>query len=104
MGFIKKDEKCLMETEACWSYADKQMLCLNTSSWRTERPIVNYETCNRCGLCFVYCPPQCISQDGEKFSPNLEFCKGCGVCAKECPKGAITMTPEGDYADECVSK
>ena len=104
MGFIKENEKCICETEACWSYANQQMLCLDTSSWRTERPVVNYEKCNRCGLCFIFCPPQCIDEDGEKFTPNLGFCKGCGVCAKECPKGAITMTPEGEYADECISK
>lgn len=104
MGFIKEGQKCLCETEASWSYADQQMLCLDTSSWRTQRPHTEYEKCNRCGLCFIYCPPQCIREDGEKFTPDLSFCKGCGVCAKECPKGAIKMTPEGEYADECVSR
>jgi len=50
MGFIKEDKKCLCETEASWSYADRQMLCLDTSSWRTQRPDVEYAKCNRCGL------------------------------------------------------
>lgn len=104
MGFIKKDEKCLCKTEACWSYANKQMLCLDTSSWRTQRPVVAFDTCNRCGLCYIFCPTQCITEDDEKFTPNLKFCKGCGVCAKECPKGAINMIPEGEYSDECVSR
>lgn len=102
MGFIKEDNKCLCRTEACWSYGNLNQLCLDTSSWRTSRPVVEYEKCNRCGLCFIFCPTQCIGQDGEKFTPNLAFCKGCGVCAKECPKNAITMTPEGEYADECT--
>ena len=103
MGFIKDNEKCIFETEAAWSDAKQNLLCLSTGSWRTSRPVVNLEKCNRCGLCFVFCPPQCIDQDGEKFIPDMEFCKGCGVCAKECPKGAITMTPEGEFADECPS-
>jgi 2-oxoacid:acceptor oxidoreductase delta subunit (pyruvate/2-ketoisovalerate family) len=104
MGFIKKGQKCLCQTEASWSYAEQQMLCLDTSSWRTQRPHTEYEKCNRCGLCFVYCPTQCIREDGEKFTPDLSFCKGCGVCAKECPKGAVKMIPEGEYADGCVSR
>jgi 2-oxoacid:acceptor oxidoreductase delta subunit (pyruvate/2-ketoisovalerate family) len=103
MGFIKENEECIFETEAAWSDAKKKMLCLTTGGWRTARPVVNLEKCNRCGICFVFCPPQCIRQDGENFVPAMEYCKGCGVCSKECPKGAITMTPEGEFADECPS-
>lgn len=99
-----KNERNIFETEASWSYANQVFLCLDTGSWRTERPIISSEKCNRCGLCFIYCPPQCIDEDGENFIPNLDYCKGCGVCAKECPKGAIKMVSEGDYADECFTK
>lgn len=104
MGFIKENEKCLCKTQACWSYGNKELLCLDTSSWRTQRPVVNEGQCNRCGFCFIFCPPQCMADAGGKFAPNLKFCKGCGVCAKECPQGAITMTPEGEYADECPGR
>ncbi|MBO5432242.1 4Fe-4S binding protein, partial [Methanocorpusculum sp.] len=27
-----------------------------TGSWRTFRPVVNREACNRCGICAMYCP------------------------------------------------
>lgn len=94
----ENNEKSILEHEAVWSDANKKLLCLNTGSWRTERPVVDSETCNRCGFCYIYCPPQCIEIDEgwENFVPNLKFCKGCGVCAKECPKNSITMIPEGD--------
>ena len=104
MGFLKKDEKCLFDTQACWSYADRQMLCLDTSSWRTQRPDMDLTSCNRCGICYIFCPTQCITEDGKRYSVNFTFCKGCGVCAKECPKKAIQMVPEGEYADECTSR
>lgn len=101
MGFIKANEKCIFETEAAWSDAKGNMLCLNTGDWRTARPAVDPTTCNACGICVTFCPPQCMVEDGDYYKANLDYCKGCGVCAKECPKKAITMTPEGDYADDC---
>ncbi len=104
MGIINEKEACIFETQASWSYANKNLLCLQTGEWRTERPIVDTQICNACGICITYCPPQCMVDDGEFYKANLEFCKGCGVCAKECPKGAITMKSEGDYANECPSK
>jgi 2-oxoacid:acceptor oxidoreductase delta subunit (pyruvate/2-ketoisovalerate family) len=104
MAFITDKEKCIFETEAAWSDANKSFLCLDTASWRTSRPVVDDETCNRCGLCFIYCPPQCIRENENEYTPDMTYCKGCGVCATECPKKAITMTPEGEYADECPAE
>ena len=86
--------------EAGWSDADELLLCLDTGSWRTERPVVNREKCNYCGLCALYCPPQCMVNMKDYFAPNLDFCKGCGICARECPRGAIAMVPEGEFARE----
>lgn len=102
MGFINEDEKCLFETESCWSDANKKLMCLNTGTWRTARPVVLSAKCNRCGFCFIYCPTQCIKPDKamKNYVPNLEFCKGCGLCAMECPKDAIEMTPEGEAKDD----
>jgi pyruvate ferredoxin oxidoreductase delta subunit len=103
MGFINRDAKNIFETEASWSFADKNTLCLDTGDWRTERPVVDKEKCNGCGICVMYCPPQCMVDDGEDFyMANLDFCKGCGVCAVECPKKAIKMISEQEYADECT--
>ena len=97
-------EKYIYDTESSWSDGKKPLLCLKTGEWRTERPVMIRDLCNGCGICAVFCPPQCIDDDGEYYAVNLEYCKGCGICAKECPRKAITMTPEGDYADDCTIK
>lgn len=101
MGLINEEDS-IFKTQSCWSDGMGTLLCLNTGDWRTSRPVVDKEKCNACGLCVIYCPPQCMVQDEDNihYKANLEYCKGCGICARECPKGAITMTPEGEYADD----
>jgi pyruvate ferredoxin oxidoreductase delta subunit len=92
--------KNLFKGENAWSNADEKMLCLDTGSWRTERPVLDKEQCNYCGLCALYCPPQCMTDMGDHYEPNLAYCKGCGICANECPRQAISMVAEGEFADE----
>ncbi len=66
-----------------------------TGDWRSQRPIFELERCNKCGLCYIYCPEGCVGQDAEGyFEADLYYCKGCGICAKECPKDVITMVEE----------
>jgi len=66
-----------------------------TGDWRSERPIVDKEKCNKCGLCWLYCPDGAIKpiEDGY-YEPDLYYCKGCGICSKVCKRGAITMIQE----------
>jgi pyruvate ferredoxin oxidoreductase delta subunit len=66
-----------------------------TGGWRSQKPIIDNNLCNKCGLCYIYCPEGCIEprEDGF-FNVNLFYCKGCGICAEECPKKAITMIEE----------
>lgn len=90
--------KMIFKTESPWSDANQLMLKLDTGSWRTERPVLDVTKCNYCGLCALYCPPQCMKDREDHYEANLDFCKGCGICAKECPKGAYTMVPEGEFA------
>ncbi len=66
-----------------------------TGGWRSQRPTVDRSLCNKCGLCYIFCPEGCIEQDEEGyFGANLFYCKGCGICAAECPKNAIMMEEE----------
>ncbi len=66
-----------------------------TGGWRSQRPIFDNSKCNKCGLCYIFCPEGCIEQQENGFyKPNLFYCKGCGICAKECPKDVITMIEE----------
>ncbi|MEE9520432.1 MAG: 4Fe-4S binding protein [Dehalococcoidales bacterium] len=68
-----------------------------TGSWRTERPIIDLDKCNKCGLCYIFCPDVAIGLNGEGYpETDLFYCKGCGICAVECPKKAITMVEEGE--------
>jgi pyruvate ferredoxin oxidoreductase delta subunit len=66
-----------------------------TGDWRTERPVMDKEKCNKCGLCWLYCPDAAIKavKDGY-YEPDLFYCKGCGICARVCPREAITMIEE----------
>jgi pyruvate ferredoxin oxidoreductase delta subunit len=91
--------KNIFKTESCWSNADEKLLCLDTGSWRTERPVLDVTKCNYCGLCALYCPPQCLRDAGDHYEVDLAYCKGCGICAHECARGALTMVAEGEFAD-----
>lgn len=63
-----------------------------TGDWKSKKPVVMFEKCSKCKLCFIYCPEFCIRQQSDGFFvADLDYCKGCGICAKECPKEAITM-------------
>ena len=66
-----------------------------TGDWKSQRPVLDESKCNKCGLCYIFCPEGCIKQktDGY-FEIDLSYCKGCGICAAECPKTAITMVAE----------
>ena len=70
---------------------------LNTGSWRTERPQVDFDHCVKCGTCAMYCPANVITIDkgaAKCVSFMWAYCKGCGICANECPKSCITMVEE----------
>ena len=66
-----------------------------TGGWRSQKPVFDNTECNKCGLCYIYCPEGCIEQQEDGlFDANLFYCKGCGICAEECPKDVITMVEE----------
>ena len=65
-----------------------------TGEWRSQRPILDSEKCNRCGICWMYCPDQAIRPRENSYWISYEYCKGCGICARECPKGAILLVVE----------
>lgn len=68
---------------------------LLTGTWRLQRPVIDNEKCNRCGLCWIYCPDMAMTKTAEgTYEFDLNYCKGCAICAEECPKNAITMVEE----------
>ncbi|MBD3194658.1 MAG: 4Fe-4S dicluster domain-containing protein [Candidatus Lokiarchaeota archaeon] len=68
-----------------------------TGDWRTFRPVINTSECNKCGICWMYCPEGVIqkNEDGD-YEIDLEYCKGCGICATECPTKNIEMKRESE--------
>jgi len=69
---------------------------VRTGLWRTLRPVVDYERCNRCWwLCSSFCPDGVIQVlDDGRPEIDYEHCKGCLVCVAQCPPHAIEAIPE----------
>lgn len=67
----------------------------NTGAWRSLRPIIDFDKCTHCMLCWVFCPDISIRvTNSQVVGIDLRYCKGCGICATECPRLAITMIEE----------
>ena len=70
-------------------------------STRTMRPVVDFNTCTKCTLCWLQCPDTCfdVTPDGL-YDANMESCCGCGVCEAVCPvRDCITMVNESEFQD-----
>ncbi|HLE42486.1 MAG TPA: 4Fe-4S dicluster-binding protein [Methylomirabilota bacterium] len=70
-------------------------------SSRTMRPVIDFETCVKCTLCWLQCPDSCfdVMPDGL-YDANMESCCGCGVCEAVCPvHNCITMVNEAVFED-----
>jgi pyruvate ferredoxin oxidoreductase delta subunit len=68
---------------------------------RTMRPVIDFDACVKCTLCWLQCPDSCfdVTPDGF-YDANMEACCGCGVCEAVCPaKGCVTMVNEGAFDD-----
>ncbi|HTT38940.1 MAG TPA: 2-oxoacid:acceptor oxidoreductase family protein [Burkholderiales bacterium] len=69
---------------------------VNTGAWRTHRPVIDYELCNRCSwVCSTLCPDSAI-RVGPDHTPHIDYdhCKGCMLCVTVCPPHAIRAEPE----------
>jgi pyruvate ferredoxin oxidoreductase gamma subunit len=69
---------------------------VRTGLWRTMRPVIDYDHCNRCWwVCSTFCPDSAI-QVNDKGYPEIDYdhCKGCLVCVAKCPPHAIGAVSE----------
>ena len=41
---------------------------VDTSAWRTFKPVINQDKCIRCRLCWVYCPDGAILEVDEEYT------------------------------------
>ena len=68
---------------------------------RTMRPVVDFDICTKCTICWLQCPDSCfdVTPDGF-YDANMEACCGCGVCEAVCPvEHCITMVNEQAFTD-----
>lgn len=63
---------------------------------RTQRPVVRFDICTKCTLCWYECPDECFDPTSDGlYDVNYEYCTGCGRCAEVCPvKECIVMVDE----------
>ena len=84
------------DTSAPTIHAAATSVQIKTGLWRTLRPVVDFDRCNRCNwVCGSFCPDGAISAD-EKGYPVIDYdhCKGCLICVAQCPPHAIDVVPE----------
>ncbi|MEM2139796.1 2-oxoacid:acceptor oxidoreductase family protein [Nitrososphaera sp.] len=64
----------------------------DVGAWSRLKPVINYDECTRCRICFVYCPDSAITIGSDDF-PVIDYnaCKGCDICYTECPVKAISL-------------
>jgi pyruvate ferredoxin oxidoreductase gamma subunit len=71
-----------------------------TGLWRTLRPVIDRDRCNRCWwVCSTFCPDNAITVTAEG-EPRIDYdhCKGCMICVAQCPPHAIRAIPEDSAA------
>lgn len=72
-----------------------------TGGWRAFRPVIDFERCTHCLLCWLYCPDVSMQTSAGKLTGvDLLHCKGCGICAAVCPPQVITMVAEAEFVGE----
>lgn len=73
---------------------------VRTGLWRTLRPVIDYQRCNRCWwVCSEFCPDSAIKVSAENYPEiDYEHCKGCLICVAQCPAHAISPVPESSEA------
>jgi pyruvate ferredoxin oxidoreductase delta subunit len=69
---------------------------------KTHRPIVRFDLCIKCTLCWLDCPDACFDPvEGGFYDVNYEVCVGCHKCADVCPvPECIVMVDELKATDD----
>ncbi|HZT06426.1 MAG TPA: 4Fe-4S dicluster-binding protein [Chloroflexota bacterium] len=68
---------------------------------KSLRPVVRFDLCIGCTLCWLDCPDECFDPiDGKLFDVSYDYCVGCGKCAVVCPvPECIVMVDELRFED-----
>jgi pyruvate ferredoxin oxidoreductase gamma subunit len=60
--------------------------------WSNFKPVIEYDGCTKCMICYAYCPDSAFTIDSNGF-PVIDYdaCKGCNICKTECPPKVISL-------------
>ncbi len=89
------------ETQKVGGFRPERNPTFKKFSTRTMRPVVDFDTCIKCTLCWLQCPDSCfdVTPDGL-YDANMQACCGCGVCEAVCPvHNCVTMVNETQFRD-----
>ena len=88
-------------TQAAGGYRPDRNPTFKKYTTRSMRPVVNFDTCIKCTLCWLQCPDSCFDVTPEGlYDANMQACCGCGVCEAVCPvKECVTMVSETEFKD-----
>lgn len=69
---------------------------------KTERPVVRFDLCIKCTLCWLDCPDGCFDPtDDGLYDIDYEYCVGCHKCADVCPVDeCIVMSNELNFEND----
>jgi pyruvate ferredoxin oxidoreductase delta subunit len=69
---------------------------------KTQRPVVRFDICTKCTLCWYDCPDEVFDPTTEGlYDVNYEYCTGCGRCAEVCPvEDCIVMVDELKFENQ----
>jgi Ni,Fe-hydrogenase III small subunit/formate hydrogenlyase subunit 6/NADH:ubiquinone oxidoreductase subunit I len=93
MDLYKIIKKFMQHGIVTVDYPKKQI----NKTFITGRPVVDHESCDKCGECVKRCPSSAIVLD-EKIGFNIDECIFCSLCSDICHSGAIKMSHEFELA------
>lgn len=94
----KRDIDLSLNNMPEFAYSTGKMYEINKpGKWRYVKPVINYNKCVLCMVCWKYCPDAAIKIENDKPVIDYDYCKGCGICFSECNIKAISM--EEDKGD-----
>jgi pyruvate ferredoxin oxidoreductase gamma subunit len=80
------------EISTCAITATGNSILRERGQWSNYKPIIDYDNCTKCMICYVYCPDSAFTIDSRGYPiVDYEACKGCNICHTECPVKVITL-------------
>lgn len=65
-----------------------------------KMPTIQIDKCRRCYICVRTCPISALSIVNLQPYVRPEKCTGCGKCVTACPFDLISMSDNGNAAEE----